>query len=91
MPPQINKLLLVFKRRAEDPSLRHSVMVSEVFDLCAKELEIAIGESEPPNLLAYVPRSCIDLVCEALHFNQDSDESWAALARAAIACQGSTQ
>lgn len=87
------ELLAVFRVRATDAALKGRMCYThEAFALAATELEIAIRESralspEPPNLIAYIPPACVDLVCEALHFNPHDEDAWERLGLAAIATQ----
>lgn len=95
MHPKIVEVLAVFRVRAADEALRGRMCYTqEAFSLAARELEIAIREvaeapkaPEPPNLIAYIPPTCIQLVNEALHFNPHDEDSWEALGLAAMACQ----
>jgi hypothetical protein len=82
----LEKLLVEFQRRAEDPNLRHQIMISEVFDLCARELDIAIRESRP-SLTPHLPAYCQRLLHVALRFDPHSEQGWEDIGNAAIACQ----
>lgn len=88
MSQKILELLQVFRVRASDPAVKGKrALIHETFELAAKELEQAIRESEPENLISYVPIAVIDLVHEACHFNSDSEECWERLGLAAMAIQ----
>lgn len=84
---QMNKfleLLGTFKVRATDPALYgRNTRADVIFELVAKELELAILESEPVNLASFIPQKCIHLVECALHFDDRSEASWNKLGRAA--------
>lgn len=85
---KIQECLETFKAREADPKLKkHVSKTQECFGLAARELEIAILEDEPPNLIAFIPPACITLVHEALHFDPEEDDSWEALAQAAVDLQ----
>ncbi len=85
---KILDLLEIFKTRAVDPALQgHTSYTRECFELAAKELDIAIRESEPANLVAFIPPGVLELVNEALHFNPDTEECWQALGQAAVDIQ----
>lgn len=81
---QLLTLLATFKERAGASGL---CSIGEAFDLAAKELEIALKESEPHNLVAYIDPAVIALVHEALHFDASNKELWQRLAAAAEAIQ----
>lgn len=92
MSPRILELLAVFRVRSMDEALKGRMcMTQEAFHLAANELELAIRESprpvEPPNLIAFIPPACIELVHEALHFSPHDEDGWERLGLAAIACQ----
>lgn len=81
-------LLASFKKRATDPALvGHTSFTQESFALAAKELELALAESEPRNIVAWIPPAVLDLVHEALHFDPDSQEDWQTLGQAAVNIQ----
>jgi len=85
---EVTKLLATFKARAADPALvGHTSYTTEAFALAAKELELAIKESEPRNIVAWIPPAVLDLVHEALHFDPDSEEDWQVLGQAAVNIQ----
>ena len=85
---QILDQLQVFKTRAKDPALvGHTSYTQECFELAAKELEIALKESEPANIVAWIPPGVLNLVHEALHFDPDSEEDWQVLGQAAVDIQ----
>jgi hypothetical protein len=91
MRERMLELARVFRVRAHDPALAGRMCYTqEAFTLAATELEIAIQESGPeelPNLVAYIPPACLDLVHVALHFQSDSEDDWEALGLAALAVQ----
>lgn len=96
MHPKIVEVLAVFKVRAIDMALQGRMCYTqEAFKLAAVELEAAIIEAnkdtpkpeEPPNLIAFIPPACVELVHEALHFNPHDEDAWEALGMAALACQ----
>jgi hypothetical protein len=94
MRARMLELLAVFRVRAIDEALTGRMCYTqEAFALAARELEVAIRESqpepapEPPNLIAYIQPACVTLVHEALHFDPHDEDSWEALGLAAIDCQ----
>jgi hypothetical protein len=63
----------------------------EAFRLAYNELQVACldadRETEPQNLIAFVPPACVALVHEALHFNPHQEDGWESLGHAALAIQ----